>query len=265
MGELRRTAQGGALGKSRGVAAYAAFVGLAAALVSACPAGSRQSAPPPVPREPVNRATRATAESIDVLAQQAARLELRLLEEEAQVGDLQAKLDEARLEVVRAMAKLQTLASKAEAASGMAEAEIALQALQTAAGQLGTPEAPQAERLLHMSTKEFDSQNYGGSLYLANQAKNLAAAGQARLTSAGRGALRQGEVLFALPLRLRTLVRGNVRDGPGGNFKVLFTLDPGTPLLGYSYSDVWVRVGDETGRHGWIFSTFVGRPQAATR
>jgi SH3 domain-containing protein len=250
------------LDKSRGVGAYTTLAGLAAALVSACPIHPRQVAPRPG-REPAGRVTRASAESINVLEQQTARLELRLLEGEAQVGDLQAKLDEARQEVVRAMAKLQTLASKAEAASGMAEAEIALQALQTAAGQLGTPEVIQAEQLLHMSTKEFDQQNYGGALYLANQAKNLAGAGQTRVTSSGRGALRPGEVLFALPLHLQTLVRGNVRDGPGTNFKVLFTLDAGTSLLGYSYSDVWVRVGDETGRHGWIFSTFVGRRQAA--
>lgn len=247
--------------RSRRVGARAAAAGLAAALALACPAHTRQPAPRPV-RAPASRATRAAAESINVLEQQTARLELRLLEEEAQVGDLQAKLDEARQEVVRAMAKLQTLASKAEAASGMAEAEIALQALQTAAGQLGTPEAPQAEQLLHQSTKEFNQQNYGGALYLANQAKNVAGAGQTRLTSSGRGTLRPGEVLFALPLRLQTLVRGNVRDGPGTNFRVLFTVDPGTSLLGYSYSDVWVRVGDETGRGGWIFSTFVGRRQA---
>jgi len=248
------------LDRSRGIGAFATFAGLAAALVSTCPLPRRHAAPRPVVREPI---TRSGAESISVLGQHTARLELRLLEEEAQVGDLQVKLDEARQEVVRAMAKLQTLASKAEAASGMAEAEIALQALQTAAGQLGTPEAPQAEQLLHMSTKEFDQQNYGGALYLANQAKSLVGAGQARLTSSGRGTLWPGEVLFALPLRLQTLVRSNVRDGPGTNFKLLFTLDAGTALLGYSYSDVWVRVGDEAGRSGWIFSPFVGRRQAA--
>ena len=172
--------------RSRGVGAYATVAGLAAALVSTCPIHPRQAAPQPG-REPARRVTRASAESINVLEQQTARLELRLLEEEAQVGDLQAKLDEARQEVVRAMAKLQTLASKAEAASGIAEAEIAIQTLQQAAGQLGTPEAAQAEQLLHMSTKAFDEQNYGGALYLANQAKNVAGAGQTRLTSSGRG------------------------------------------------------------------------------
>ena len=239
---------------------YLTLAGLAA-VVAACPAHSKKPAPTPA-RAPASKTTRAIAESINVLEQQTARLELRLLEEEAQVGDLQAKLDEARQEVVRAMAKLQTLASKAEAASGMAEAEIALEALQTAAGPLGTPEAGQAQQLLRMSTKEFDQQNYGGALYLANQAKSLAGAGQTRITSSGRETLRPGEVLFALPLKLQTLVRGNVRDGPGTSFKLLFTLDPGTPLLGYSYADVWVRVSDETGRRGWMFYTFVGRRQA---
>jgi uncharacterized Zn finger protein (UPF0148 family) len=217
------------LDRSRGVGAYVTFAGIAAALVSACPLHQKKVTPQPVP---VSRAIRVNAESINILEQQTARLELRLLEEEAQVGDLQAKLDEARQEVVRAMAKLQTLASKAEAASGIAEAEIALQALQKAAGQIGTPEAAQAEQLLHMSTKAFDQQNYGGALYLANQAKNLAGAGQTRLTSSGRGTLRSGEVLFALPLRLQTLVRANVRDGPGTNFKLLYTLEGGTSVVG---------------------------------
>jgi hypothetical protein len=224
---------------------------------------AHKTAPRPATREPTSRAIRARAESINVLEQETARLELKVLEEEAQVGDLQVKLDEARQEVVRAMAKLQTLASKAEAASGIAEAEIALQALQNAAGQIGTPEAAQAEQLLRMGTKAFDEQNYGGALYLANQAKNLAGTGQARLTSSGRGALGSGEVLFALPLRLQTQVRANVRDGPGTSYKLLFTLEPGTSLLGYSYSDVWVRVSDETGRSGWVFSTFVGRRQGS--
>jgi hypothetical protein len=236
------------------------FAGIAAVL-SACPLHQKKVTPRPV-REPVSRVTRATAESINVLEQQTARLELRLLEEEAQVGDLEAKLDEARQEVVRAMAKLQTLASKAEAASAIAEAEIAIQTLQRAAGQLGAPEAAQAEQLLRMGTKAFDEQNYGGALYLANQAKNVAGAGQTRLTSSGRGTLRPGEVLFALPLRLQTLVRANVRDGPGTNFKLLYTLEGGTAVLGYSYSDVWVRVSDESGRSGWVFSTFIGRRQA---
>jgi uncharacterized coiled-coil protein SlyX len=66
------------------------------------------------------------------LEQRAQRLELALLERDAQIEELQTRLDETRQEVVRAMAKLQTLATKAEAASGLAEAEVAVQSLKTA-------------------------------------------------------------------------------------------------------------------------------------
>src|SRR6266576_821184 len=115
------------------------------------------------------------------LEQRAARLELRVLEKEAQVEELQTRLDDARREVVRAMAKLQSLATRAEAASGMAEAEIALQSLRGTGGQQAVPELGQAAQLLQLATAEFDRQNYGGALYLANQAKDAAAAGQGRV------------------------------------------------------------------------------------
>ena len=67
-----------------------------------------------------------------------AKLQLRLLERDAQIKQLEERLnsqqemlDEAIQEVVRAKAKLRTLESKAEAASEMAEAEIAIKALKT--------------------------------------------------------------------------------------------------------------------------------------
>lgn len=200
------------------------------------------------------------------LEQRVAQLELRLLERDAQIEELQGRLDDARQEVVRAMAKLQTLASRAEAASAMAEAEIAVQALKTAAGPQPVRDAAQCTRLLQTSTAAFDRANYGGAVYLANQAKALAAEGQARLASGPKGAARPGEVLFALPLRLEALGKANVREGPGTGFKVSFTLDPGAAVTGASYLDEWIRITDEGGRHGWVFRTLVGRrPQATTQ
>src|SRR5881275_302541 len=195
------------------------------------------------------------------LEQRVARLELRLLERDAQMDELQARLDEARREVVRAMAKLQTLASRAEAASAMAEAEIALQSLKTAAAPQAVPETGQATQLLQQSTAEFNKRNYGGALYLANQAKSVVGASRERVAGGVRGSLRPGEVLFALPLRLETVSRSNVREGPGAAYAVAFTLETGAPVIGYSYTDQWVHIGDDTGRSGWIFQTLVGRRQ----
>lgn len=238
------------------------FVLVTAVLLASCSKQQRPSNPPPVrgPRDTAR--VRAPAPVRDTaLEQRAARLELRVLEQEAQVGDLQTRLDEARREVVRAMAKLQSLATRAEAASGMAEAEIALQALRSANGNNSTapPEWAQGNQLLQLATTEFDQQNYAGALYLATEAKNAAAAGQRRAANDDRGATRKGEVPFALPLRLQTTGRANVREGPSPNARVLFILESGAALVAYSYVDQWVRVSADNDRTGWIHQTLIGR------
>jgi len=69
-------------------------------------------------------------------------------------------------------------------------------------------------------------------------------------------------VPFAVPVQLQASAHGNVRDGPGGANKVVFTVDPGAALTGYSYVDQWVRIVDESGRGGWIFLSLVGRRAA---
>jgi uncharacterized coiled-coil protein SlyX len=187
-----------------------------------------------------------------------ARLELRLLERDAQIEELERLLDEARREVVRAMAKLQTLATRAEAASAIAEAELASQELGRRVGPAGAPEVAQVGQLITLSTAEFDRQNFGGALYLANQAKGLAATRRGRLAS-DRDGLRPGETPFAVTLRLQTLSPTNVRSGPGLGHSVVVTLPKGAPVLGHSSAGEWVRISSEAGRSGWVFVSLVGR------
>lgn len=195
-----------------------------------------------------------------------AEIKLRILERDAQIKELkdrldlqQKMLDEAILEVVRAKAKLRSLESKAEAASEMAEAEIAIKALKVQlAGRGEDPEVAKAEQLLKMSVQEFQNENYGGTLYLISQAKGHIKAGQLRL--GGRTKLKpvQGEVLFAQPLPLQVLKTSNLREGPDLESDILATLEEGTPLIGFSYKGQWVRVTREDGSSGWIFQTLVG-------
>lgn len=219
-------------------------------------------APPPM-QAPAAAIVRVVRETVTVKDpeqdRRAARLELRLLEKEAQVDELQSRLDDTRGEVVRTMAKLQTVASRAEAASGMAEAEVALQSLKSSAGQQQPPETAQLSTLVQQSSAEFTKQNYGGALYLANQAKTLASAYRGRTAGGAPAASRPGETPFALPIRLKSTGRGNVRQGPGTNFPVAFAAEAGSALTGYSYVDEWIRVADESGRSGWIFRTLVAR------
>jgi uncharacterized coiled-coil protein SlyX len=227
-------------------------------LIAAC--SSAKPATDPAPR--TRRAARETVTARDAeLERRLARLELRVIEKETQVDELQSRLDDTRDEVVRTMAKLQTLTSRAEAASAMAEADVALQALRASAGSQQIPETGQAVKLMRQSNTEFDKQNFGGALYLANQSKTIAGSGRARLAGANpAGTSRPGETSFALPIRVKVESRGNVREGPGTNFAVAFAVEGGTTLTGYSYSDEWVRISDDSGRSGWIIRTLLTRP-----
>ena len=140
----------------------------------------------------------------------------------------------------------------------MAEAEVALQTLKSGAGA-DPPEASQVTRLVRQSATEFDKQNYWGALYLANQGKTVASSYRGRLGISREGA-RPGETLFAVPIKLKTTGRGNIREGPGTNFAVSFTEEGGSLITGYSYADEWVRISDDGGRTGWIHQTLVARP-----
>jgi len=211
------------------------------------------------------RAARERATADDLLRRQTTvnqELELKLnraylvlLEREAQLRALQEKLDLATLEVVRSMARLRGVESKAEAASNFAEAEIALQLLEKAAGRGRDQDVQQAKQLMRMATEEFKRQNYAGTMYLTGRVKALSAGGEWR---ASRDARLDGEAGFPLPLPLKALSKSNVREGPGLNHKVAFVVEDGAPLTGHSHIDVWVRVSRNDGRSGWMFYNLVG-------
>jgi len=101
-----------------------------------------------------------------------APLLLALLERDAQIQNLEKKLDDAIQETVRSKAKLASQESRAEAASSLAEAEVALKTfLGSARGLNKRPEAVQLTALMKASGAELKNENYGGSLFLTNQIK----------------------------------------------------------------------------------------------
>jgi hypothetical protein len=139
----------------------------------------------------------------------------------------------------------------------MAEAEITVKTIKgRTPEQQKDPELLQVERLLDMSGKEFDKENYGGALYLASQAKNLLTLAKGPLVSGEQLAPVTGEIRFAAPLLLQINKSSKVREGPGLEFRVVATLEKGTRVVGHSYKGQWVRVTGD-GLSGWVFQTLV--------
>ena len=147
--------------------------------------------------------------------------------------------------------------SRAEAASEMAEAEIALKSLRDKAGESNPPELANGEQLLARGSKEFEKQNFGGALYLVGQAKTQIKMGLLRLGGAEHAAESSDEMPFAVPLPLTVSAKGNLREGPGPDFKVVATVDEGTQLTGYFTKGPWLRVEGAGGKSGWIHRSLV--------
>jgi hypothetical protein len=195
------------------------------------------------------------------------RMRVALLEKEARNLQLEAQLafqkqmaDEAVIEVVRAKAKLRTIESRAEAAATMAEAEIAVQGMKDLAstGTIGSTEnLIKADGLLKMSANEFKEENYGGALYLAGQAKIQIKAIRNDLEESKLREKVSGEVAFLPPLALKLIKRSNLRTGPDLSSAVERVLENGTPVVGYSHKDEWIRVRTESGEIGWVHQRLV--------
>jgi hypothetical protein len=213
-----------------------------------------------VAREKVAIAGRDSANAtIVVQGKRISLLELRLLEKDAQVEDLQSRLDETRTAVVKARSQVQMANGRAGAASGMAEAEVALRSLKAVAPPQ-YPDVQQSAHLLRQSADAFDKKNYGGAIFLAGQAKTVALTATSRLGAGNRlRNVRTGEAPFAVPVRLKVIAVGSVRDRPGAKSPVVFPVEIGVPLTGLSYVDEWIRVTDDHRRTGWINRSMVGR------
>jgi len=198
------------------------------------------------------------------LEEKVKEMELSILEKDSLIQDLKARgesqqrlLDEAIQEVVRAKAKLLSLDSRAEAASQMAETEIALKTFegQSAGGQ--ESELQQMRQLLQMGSKEFENENFGGALYLTVQAKSRIQAAQVKARASQKLDLGSGEIQFAVPLALKVARSSNVRSQPDVGASLIVTLSPGTPVTGYSHNGEWVRVVLDDGTRGWIHQSLL--------
>jgi uncharacterized coiled-coil protein SlyX len=91
--------------------------------LGACAAPAPQE-PPPGPRPAVEPRVQIVRDP--ELERQVTQLEIQLMERDALIESLNTRLEQALQEVVGTMRKLRSLATRAEAASAMAEADVAL-------------------------------------------------------------------------------------------------------------------------------------------
>ncbi len=220
---------------------------------------------PPPPEPPPELAPEPVPDPrLAELTEKNRKLELTLLEKESQIKDLDQRMaeqkrryDEAIQEVVRAKAKLRSLESRAEAASQMAETEIAFKALNESGGGSPNSELLQIEQMMTMSVTEFEKQNFGGALYLSLQAKELIQDGQRKISEMGGIQAESGEIAFSVPLTLQASRSANVRQEPGLSGAIVVTLKEGSPVIGYSHKGDWIRVKMEDGTQGWVHQSLL--------
>jgi hypothetical protein len=225
------------------------------ALMAGSSADERQAA---TDRRASDEAARKHAAASKELDEKLARMHLQALEKDAEIRALNQKLEAAILEVVRAMAKLRGLSGRAEAASNLAETEIALKSIPAeVALRPKDSDLSQAQQLLRMATEEFKKQNYDGTVYLTSQVKMLIKPRNDRLVKGAEVSKTDGEHALSAILALRASNKSNVREGPGPSFKILFVIDRGTPLSAVSYNGVWVRIKTDDGRAGWVHYSLI--------
>jgi hypothetical protein len=182
-----------------------------------------------------------------------ARLLAQLDEKDAQVQSLSRKLAETIQEAVRSKARLRSQENRADAASSLAEAEVALKTLHAAPGGADKqPEVARANSLMAMGADELNKENYSGSLYLTNQVKVIVKDVQEKTQGREQLSLADGETLFALPLPLKSLAGGKAREQPAADAAVAWSVERGAPLTAYSSKGLWVHVKGEGERWGWV-------------
>jgi len=231
-------------------------------------AGETDRAPKATPQVEVTRETEQEAArqeaTIRRLENENQKQRLQLLEQETVIAGLeqqwvshQRALDDVIEEVVRAKAKHSNPQDRARAASESAEAEIALDSLRREVSGAENLALAEAERLLARSAEEFAGGNFGGALFLTNQAKSRIRAGMDGLLASEPAERLDGETLFALPLALTLSKNSNLREGPGRDFEVLETLRKGAPVTGHSFKGSWLRVECPDGTSGWIHQSLL--------
>lgn len=194
--------------------------------------------------------------------QEIGRLREQLAWKDAEISRLQAhrearvkELEETTVQAARAEVKLRRVASEAEVASRLAEAEVALQA---------RPDGPEnplqglSRQLLDKALATFQRGEHSEAADLTAQARQLIDMQLANEAAPDRQDTSESSFKVAIPLRIQ--VDARLRSQPGTSADVLAILPAATPVTAIGFHGLWLQVQTPDRTTGWVSSKLVTLP-----
>lgn len=160
-------------------------------------------------------------------------------------------------EIARTQIKLHRLATRSSSASLIAEAEVAMDALNRQSAQSFDEQLKtQAQQLLNAAGLYFSQDDYAAATHYASQSIEFINM-TAMIAASGREMVNRPTVVFNLPIKLQTTADVNLRQTPGTRAAIRAVLKKGTPLTATAYQGNWLRVQAENNMQGWVSNTFI--------
>ena len=184
-----------------------------------------------------------------------ARLREELATRDAELRDLRSSqreqvkaVQESTREVTRAKARVRRLATQADAASYLAEVEVALAAARSATP---SPLLGLAQAFLEAAQAPFAQGDYASAMDRAAQAEQLVTAAASGTPAASRSRI-AGEVLLQAAIPLKARAESPLRRAPEARATVVANLERDSALVAHAYKGDWMRVETSDGKLGWV-------------
>jgi predicted GNAT family N-acyltransferase len=212
--------------------------------------------PAPVAPIAVPESCMAEQSEIDRLRQLLAEKEALIRSQQARQQEQAKELQATTREASRAQVKLSRLATQPDAASTLAEVEVAMETLKSV--KTTVPQRAmqaQAQKLLDAANAAYEKGDFATAVDRATQSREILDMLQG--LRAMKTTRNRVTVTFQAPIPLRTRIDSNLRQLPRGNAKILSVLKKDTALMAQAYRGPWLRIQTEDGRTGWVFNRLV--------
>jgi predicted GNAT family N-acyltransferase len=212
--------------------------------------------PAPVPAAPPESCMAQQSE-IERLKQLLAEKEALISSQQAHQQEQAKELQASTSQATRAQIKLSRLATQPDAASTLAEVEVAMEALHSA--KTTAPRQAmqiQAQRLLDAANAAYVKGDFATAVDRATQSREIIDMAMGH-RSGKTSSTQRLTITFQTPIPLRTRIDCNLRQLPRGNAAILRVLEKDSALMALAYRGGWLRIQAEDGRTGWVLNTLV--------